>query len=287
MGRACVPLQLISSCKPSYHTIVAASFLFDPPKPLQVPLLLLLENGAVREAADVTEQPWWQLHSFVAAWRPDLDMEAWAASMRGHAAHPQGIQRQLDAIATLCPADVRSAEWELLVHEQLDARARHGFQWEEQLTSWVAGWLLLAACHSAHPPPTEIMPVLPGRDISSSGSSTSAAQGSPPHLPQQDILLAGRDQEAAAGAAAAATGSWPSLPSLEDYLLSMSALEADPGAQLDAMAALRPPAVSQGDWDRDLGKVRWTEEKEQHMGSCMGRAHTHTHTHAHIGSVAQ
>jgi hypothetical protein len=53
-----------------------------PPCP-QVPVLLLVEDGALREAADVTEQPWFRLHALLAAWRPDVDLSAFAAQVWG------------------------------------------------------------------------------------------------------------------------------------------------------------------------------------------------------------
>jgi hypothetical protein len=46
-----------------------------------VPALLLIEDGALREAVDVTEQPWFRLHALLAAWRPDVDLAAFAAEV--------------------------------------------------------------------------------------------------------------------------------------------------------------------------------------------------------------
>lgn len=49
---------------------------------LQVPVLMLLENGPLRETADLCSQPWFKLYHFLSGWRPDVDMAAWAADAK-------------------------------------------------------------------------------------------------------------------------------------------------------------------------------------------------------------
>lgn len=60
-----------------------------------VPVLLLLEDGRLREAMDVLEQPWLRLQPFVASWRPDLDLEEYGERGRGLAQAGHGAQVQL------------------------------------------------------------------------------------------------------------------------------------------------------------------------------------------------
>lgn len=63
------------------------------------------------------------------------------------AAHPKGFERQLDAIAALCPAHVSEDQWDMMVSEQLRARSRTGYQWEELISSWTAMYGLLVEEH--------------------------------------------------------------------------------------------------------------------------------------------
>lgn len=49
---------------------------------MQVPVLMLLENGPLRETADLYSQPWFKLYHFLSGWRPDVDMAGWAATAK-------------------------------------------------------------------------------------------------------------------------------------------------------------------------------------------------------------
>lgn len=53
------------------------------------------------------------------------------------------------AIARLCPAHVAEDQWDLMVQEQLRARSREGYQWEELISSWTAMFGLLVQQHVA------------------------------------------------------------------------------------------------------------------------------------------
>jgi hypothetical protein len=208
-----------------------AVLLLLPPHSPQVPVLLLLENGPMREAADLVQQPWFKLYHFLASWRPDVDMVGWANATKGLAAHPQAFERQLDAVAALCPAHMPASSWDMLVEEQLRSRVRSGYAWEELLISWVAMYCLVTqpAMAAATAAATEA----PG------GAGTSAAA-------------------AAAGPGLGEEAGPQHLPELDEFMLQMYALEGDPAAQLDALALYKPRAMSGPDWDRAVGKVRGT-----------------------------
>lgn len=185
-------------------------------------MLLLLENAPLREAADVVSQPWFKLYSFLSTWRSDIDMEAWAHSTKGLASHPQGFQRQLDAIAALRPEHVSPTHWSMLVEDRLRQAVRSGYQWEELLSSWVALYCKIAQCLQA----------------------AAAEQGR------------GSSAVGAAGSAEQAAAALRELPEFDAFLLHMFTLEADPQAQLDFVAEFKPPAMSQANWDTEVGKVR-------------------------------
>lgn len=180
---------------------------------VQVPALVVLENAAVREAADVVSQPWFKLYQLLAAWRPDADMPAWALSAKGLAAHPQGFQRQLDAVAAMRPEHVTPGHWSMLVEERLRQATRSGYSWEELVSSWTALYCKICAyaAAAAAAPAVEA-----GSDVG------------------PDVRL---------------------LPGLDEFLLQMFALEADPQAQLDLAADYRPAGMTQADWDTEVGKV--------------------------------
>lgn len=59
------------------------------------------------------------------------------------AAHPRSFERQLDAIAALCPPDMAASQWDLMIEEQLRVSVRSGYQWEELVSSWTAMYCLL------------------------------------------------------------------------------------------------------------------------------------------------
>ena len=84
----------------------------------RVDALLLVEDGALRAAADAAEQPWFRLRPLLAAWRPDADLEAFAARARLLAAQPAGAERQLDAVAAMAPEGMARADWDDLVEER-------------------------------------------------------------------------------------------------------------------------------------------------------------------------
>jgi hypothetical protein len=193
---------------------------------LQVPVLLLLENGPMREAADFVQQPWYKLYHFLVSWRPDVDMVAWANATKGLAAHPQAFERQLDAVAALCPAHMPASSWDMLVEEQLRSRVRSGYAWEELLSSWVAMFCLVTQPAMA--------------------AATTAAAEAP----------GGAGTTAAPAAGVSAEAGPQHLPELDEFLLQMYALEGDPAAQLDALALYKPGSMSSADWDRAVGKVR-------------------------------
>jgi hypothetical protein len=49
---------------------------------LQVPVLLVFENTSLREAVDITEQPWFRLYHFLQSWRADADLEAFMSDAK-------------------------------------------------------------------------------------------------------------------------------------------------------------------------------------------------------------
>lgn len=202
---------------------------------LQVPVLLLLENSPLREAADVVCQPWFKLYHFIGTWRSDLDLDAWAHSTKGLAAHPQGFQRQLDAIAALRPEHVAPTYWDMLVQDRLRQAVRSGYHWEELLSSWVALYCKIA----------QVMQAAAATATAAAGR-TDAGAG----------LGVADDSEGAAGVAGVAAAAVPELPEFDAFLLHMFALEADPQVQLDYVAEFRPPSMSLGNWDTEIGKVR-------------------------------
>lgn len=187
-------------------------------------MLLLLENAPLREAADAVSQPWFKLYPFLSTWRSDVDMDAWCHTTKGLAAHPQGFQRQLDAIAALRPEHVPAAHWSMLVEDRLRQATRSGYQWEELLSSWVALYCKIAQ----------------QQQLSAAASAEAAKQRQGP-------------QEAAGSQAEAEARQ---LPEFDAFLLHMFALEADPQAQLDYVAEFRPAAMSEANWDTEVGKVR-------------------------------
>jgi len=191
---------------------------------VQVPVLLLLENAPLREAAAAVSQPWFRLYPFLSTWRSDVDMEAWCHTTKGLAAHPQGFQRQLDAIAALRPEHVPATHWSMLVEDRLRQAARSGYQWEELLSSWVALYCKIAQ----------------QQQVSAAARAEAAKQR------QGSQEAAGSQAEAAAR----------QLPEFDAFLLHMFALEADPQAQLDYVAEFKPAAMSEGNWDTEVGKVR-------------------------------
>jgi hypothetical protein len=69
-----------------------------------VPLLLLLEDGRLREAEDLLAQPWLQLQPLVADWRPELPAPEYAE--RGQEAAQRGHEAQLQLVAALRPDHV-------------------------------------------------------------------------------------------------------------------------------------------------------------------------------------
>lgn len=78
-------------------------------------MLLLIEDGALRAAADISEQPWFRLWHLLAAWRPDADLDAFAARARLLGAAPAGVARQLDEVAAMRPDGMGREDWEDLV----------------------------------------------------------------------------------------------------------------------------------------------------------------------------
>lgn len=190
---------------------------------LQVPAVVLLENSLLREAADLVVQPWFRLFHFLSSWRPDVDMAAWAHSTKGLAAHPQGYARQLDAVAALCPAHMSHDGWSMLIQERLRQGVRGGYQWEEMVTMWVAMFCLIME------------------------------RGAPPRAAAPAAAAGGGG---AADAPAGAEGERGRLPGLDEFLLAMLPMEGDPAAQLDVLATYRPPSMSEGEWDIEVGKVR-------------------------------
>jgi hypothetical protein len=204
-------------------------------------VLLLLENGPLREAADVVCQPWFKLYHFISTWRSDLDLEAWAHSTKGLAAHPQGFQRQLDAIAALRPEHVAPTYWDMLVQDRLRQAVRSGYQWEELLSSWVALYCKIGQV-------TQAAAAAPAAARAQAGAGAGQASvGNGPGVGD------GSADVAAAGAAAAGV---QELPEFDAFLLHMFALEADPQAQLDYVAEFRPATMSVANWDTEIGKVR-------------------------------
>jgi hypothetical protein len=208
-----------------------------------VPVLLLLENAPLREAADVVTQPWFKLYHFLSTWRSDLDMDAWAHSTKGLAAHPQGFQRQLDGIAALRPEHIPPTHWSMLVEDRLRQAVRSGYQWEELLSSWVALYCKVAQLLQQ--------------------AATAAGAGAAGAISAQAAVAAGsaapgsaEDAPPAAETAAAAAG-LRELPEFDAFLLHMFALESDPQAQLDYVAEFKPPGMTQANWDTEIGKVSW------------------------------
>jgi hypothetical protein len=181
-------------------------------------VLLLLENAPLREAADIVTQPWFKLYHFLSTWRSDIDMDAWVHSTKGLAAHPQGFQRQLDAVAALRPEHVAPTHWSMLVEDRLRQAVRSGYHWEELLSSWVALYCKVAQ-----------------------------------HL---HTALTAADAGKESAAAAADADLLVQLPEFDAFLLHMFALESDPQAQLDFVTGFKPPAMSQANWDTEIGKVR-------------------------------
>lgn len=84
----------------------------------------MLEDGALREAAEVTEQPWFRLHHLLAAACPSADLAAFAARCRLLAAAPAGFERQLEAAAAMVPPGASRAEWDAAVEARCAAGAR-------------------------------------------------------------------------------------------------------------------------------------------------------------------
>jgi thioesterase domain-containing protein len=179
-------------------------------------VLLLLENVPLREAADVAGQPWFRLYHFLSTWRPDLDLPAWAHDIKGLAAHPHGFQRQVDAITALHPEHVTPARWAMLIEGRLRQSVRAGYHFEELVSSWTA--LYCQVCHH-----TAAVPA-PAAD----------AQGGSAGLVSPDAQP---------------------LPALDEFLLTMFALEADPQTQLDVAGSYKPAAMVQADWDTEVGKL--------------------------------
>lgn len=108
----------------------------------QVPALLLLDPTPLREAADMADQPWFRLHHFLGAWRPDVDLEALEADAKLLAAQPHGWERQLDAAAALRPPSMLAATWELAVEERCVAACldcRRGWCVWGVCVQWVGG----------------------------------------------------------------------------------------------------------------------------------------------------
>lgn len=56
----------------------------------QVPVLLIMENGPLREVVDLCEQPWFKLYHFLMSWRPDLDIAEWGANTKSLAGNSLG-----------------------------------------------------------------------------------------------------------------------------------------------------------------------------------------------------
>lgn len=73
-------LMVLPSCG-AIH-ILYTQYADSPVSHLQVPVLLLLENGPLRETADLCSQPWFKLHEFLAGWRPDVDMSVWSGNAK-------------------------------------------------------------------------------------------------------------------------------------------------------------------------------------------------------------
>lgn len=199
-------------------------------------MLLLLENAPLREAADIVSQPWFKLYHFLSTWRSDLDINTWSHSAKGLAAHPQGFQRQLDAIAALQPEHVPPTHWAMLVEDRLRQAVRSGYQWEELLSSWVALYCKIAQqLHVAAAAPSA-----GGADPSVAAKAGKGAAGSPGSTVQHSTETAAGLRE---------------VPDFDAFLLHMFALESDPQAQLDYVFEFKPPAMSQANWDTEIGKV--------------------------------
>jgi hypothetical protein len=137
--------------------------------------------------------------------------------------HLQGFQRQLDAIAALRPEHVSATHWGMLVEDRLRQAVRSGYQWEELLSSWVALYCKIAQ-----------------------------------HL--QAAAASAAEHGSADGGAEQAVTAVRQLPEFDAFLLHMFALEGDPQAQLDFVAELKRPAMSQANWDTEVGKVRRHED---------------------------
>lgn len=156
----------------------------------------------------------------------------------------QGFQRQLDAIAALRPEHVSATHWGMLVEDRLRQALRSGYQWEELLSSWVALYCKIAQHLQA-------------------AAATAAEHGS---------SAVGAD-----GCAEQAAAAERQLPEFDAFLLHMFALEADSQAQLDFVAEFKPPAMSQANWDTEVGKVRRHEDicasRCYHWHSCVHHEH--------------
>lgn len=69
-------------------------------------------------AADFIEQPWVRLHQFLAAWRPDIDLQAYLEEAHVLGGHLAAYERQMDVINALCPPDMASETWNLVVADR-------------------------------------------------------------------------------------------------------------------------------------------------------------------------
>ncbi|KIY94328.1 type I polyketide synthase [Monoraphidium neglectum] len=199
----------------------------------RVPVLLLVEDGGLRAAADMSDQPYFRLYHLLQAWRPDLDLAAFCHEARMLGAQPAGYERQLDAVLALMPAGMDRADWEELVGDRLQRTARGGHQWEEVLSSWAALHAFALRCLRTH----------------NAAAAAAAASAAPPPGAPSD---AGAADDVTADVIG---GPMVPLPPLEGVLLDLFALEGDPEAQLDYLAQYRPPSVTPGDWDRGVSQV--------------------------------
>lgn len=234
-------------------------------------MLLLLENAPLREAVDLVSQPWFKLYHFLSTWRSDIDMGAWSHTTKCLAAHPQGFQRQLDAIAALRPEHVPPTHWSMLVEDRLRQSVRSGYQWEELLSSWVALYCQIAQhVHAA---------AAPGATATTAEQQRHAAPGAATE--GADMRVQGRPSttDGSLDAAVEVVGGTPGggqLPEFDAFLLHMFALEADPQAQLDYVAEFKPAAMSQANWDTEIGKVRPRQHQQQASMSQQDADHTCT-----------
>ena len=234
-------------------------------------MLLLLEDGALREAAEVTEQPWFRLHHLLATARPETDLAAFSARCRVLGASPAGFERQLDAVAALKPAGMSREDWDDVVEDRCgtsdEAEGGRG-SGMEPMTMLACNYAFL---HNAPMLVYNYSHVLArfrlhatarsGPQWEETLSSWTALHAFAHRCKRQYAPgLSSQEQHSDSGSGAGSgvvpTEEFVAVPPLDEFLLDLFALEGDADAQLDWLARYRPPRMDASEWDRGVSQVR-------------------------------